>query len=45
MNDVVSEALDLAAYAIRTSSIDAALDLAPDIPAIAADADHSTRCC
>ena len=40
MNDVVREALDLAAYAIRTSSIEVALDLAPDIPAIAADADQ-----
>jgi len=40
MNDVVTEALDLAAYPIRTSSIDVVLDLAPDVPAIEADADQ-----
>jgi PAS domain S-box-containing protein len=40
MNEVVREALDLAAYPIRTSSIEVTLDLAPDIPAIAADADQ-----
>jgi PAS domain S-box-containing protein len=40
MNEVVKEALDLAAYPIRTSSIEVVLDLAPDIPAIEADADQ-----
>ncbi|MFO1305462.1 MAG: response regulator [Burkholderiales bacterium] len=40
MNDVVREALDLAAYPIRTNSIEVSLDLAPDMPAIAADADQ-----
>jgi PAS domain S-box-containing protein len=40
MNDVVTEALDLAAYPIRTSSIEVVLDLAPGIPAIEADADQ-----
>jgi CheY-like chemotaxis protein len=40
MNYVVTEALDLAAYPIRTSSIDVVLDLAPDVPAIEADADQ-----
>ncbi len=40
MNDVVTEALDLAAYPVRTSSIEVVLDLAPDIPAIEADADQ-----
>jgi two-component system NtrC family sensor kinase len=40
MNEVVKEALDLAAYPIRTSSIEVALDLAPVIPAIEADADQ-----
>jgi len=40
MNEVVTEALDLAAYPIRTSSIDVTLDLSPDIPAIEADADQ-----
>ena len=40
MNDVVREALDLAAYPIRTSSIEVVLDLATDVPAIAADSDQ-----
>jgi PAS domain S-box-containing protein len=40
INDVVSEALDIAAYALRTSSIDVTLDLAKGIPPILADADQ-----
>jgi PAS domain S-box-containing protein len=40
MNEIVKEALDLAAYPIRTSSIEVVLDLAPDVPAIEADADQ-----
>jgi PAS domain S-box-containing protein len=40
VNDVVSEALDLAGYAVRTSSIDVALDLAADVPLILADSDQ-----
>ena len=40
MNDVVSAALDITAYAVRTSSIDVALDLAKDVPLILADADQ-----
>ena len=40
VNEVVSAALDIAAYAIRTSSIEVTLDLAPDIPLILADADQ-----
>ena len=32
INDVVSAALDIAGYAVRTSSIEVALDLAPDLP-------------
>jgi two-component system NtrC family sensor kinase len=40
MNDVVLEALDITAYAVRTSSIEVALDLAKDIPLILADADQ-----
>ncbi len=40
MNEVVSAALDIAGYAIRTSSIDVALDLAEDLPLILADADQ-----
>ena len=43
MNDVVSAALDIAGYAIRTSSIEVALDLAKDIPLILADADQLHR--
>jgi two-component system NtrC family sensor kinase len=40
INDVVSAALDITAYAIRTSSIETDLDLAPDVPLILADADQ-----
>jgi PAS domain S-box-containing protein len=40
MNDVVSAALDITGYAIRTSSIEVALDLAKDIPLILADEDQ-----
>jgi PAS domain S-box-containing protein len=40
INDVVSEALDIAAYAIRTSSIEVTLDLSKQIPKILADADQ-----
>jgi C4-dicarboxylate-specific signal transduction histidine kinase/CheY-like chemotaxis protein len=40
INDIVSEALDITAYAVRTSSIEVVLDLAPDIPSILADADQ-----
>ena len=40
INDVVTAALDIAGYAIRTSSIDVTLDLARDIPPTLADADQ-----
>jgi PAS domain S-box-containing protein len=40
VNDVVSAALDITAYTVRTSSIEVALDLAEDIPPILADADQ-----
>ena len=40
INDVVTAALDMTGYAIRTSSIDLVLDLAPDIPPTLADADQ-----
>jgi two-component system NtrC family sensor kinase len=40
INDVVSAALDITSYAIRTSSIDVVLDLASNIPLILADADQ-----
>jgi C4-dicarboxylate-specific signal transduction histidine kinase len=40
INDVVSAALDITAYTVRTSSIEVALDLAGDIPPILADADQ-----
>ena len=40
INDVVSAALDMTAYTVRTSSIEVALDLARDIPPILADADQ-----
>jgi PAS domain S-box-containing protein len=40
INDIVAAALDIAGYAIRTSSIDVKLDLAPEIPLINADADQ-----
>ena len=40
INDVVSEALDITGYAVRTSGIEVAVDLAGDIPPILADADQ-----
>ena len=40
LNDVVTAALDIAAYAIRTSSIEVSLRLSSDIPLIPADADQ-----
>lgn len=40
INDVVTAALDIAAYAIRTSGIDIALDLGRDLPLVQADADQ-----
>ena len=40
INDVVTAVLDMTGYAIRTSSIDLTLDLAPAIPATLADADQ-----
>jgi len=40
INEVVTAALDIASYAIRTSSIDVALDLADEIPLVLADADQ-----
>ncbi len=40
VNEVVTAALDIAGYAIRTSSIEVTLDLAGDIPPILADADQ-----
>jgi len=40
INEVVSAALDITGYAITTSSIELELDLAPDVPAILADADQ-----
>ncbi|MEP6658246.1 MAG: PAS domain S-box protein, partial [Betaproteobacteria bacterium] len=40
MNDVVSAALDITGYAIRTSSIELTLDLSKHIPLILADADQ-----
>jgi two-component system NtrC family sensor kinase len=40
INEVVSAALDITAYAVRTSSIEVALDLADDIPSLRADADQ-----
>jgi PAS domain S-box-containing protein len=40
INDVVSAALDITGYAIRTSSIEVALDLSKNIPLILADADQ-----
>ncbi len=40
INEVVTAALDMTGYAIRTSSIDVKLDLAPDIPPTLADADQ-----
>ena len=40
INDVVAAALDIAAYAVRTSSIEVTLDLAKTLPLILADADQ-----
>jgi PAS domain S-box-containing protein len=40
INEVVSAALDITGYAVRTSSIDVELDLAKGIPKILADADQ-----
>ncbi len=40
INDVVWAALDIAGYAIRTSSIEVALDLTKDLPLLLADADQ-----
>jgi PAS domain S-box-containing protein len=40
VNEVVSAALDIASYALRTSGVEVALDLAGDIPLILADADQ-----
>ena len=40
INEVINAALEITAYAVRTSSIEVGLDLAPDIPRIHADADQ-----
>jgi CheY-like chemotaxis protein len=40
INDVISAALDITAYAVRTSSIELKLKLADNIPLIPADADQ-----
>jgi PAS domain S-box-containing protein len=40
INDVISAALDITAYPVRTSSIEVELNLAKDIPLIHADADQ-----
>jgi two-component system NtrC family sensor kinase len=40
INDVISAALDITGYAIRTSSIEVTLDLSRGIPLILADADQ-----
>jgi signal transduction histidine kinase len=40
VNEVVSAALDMTAYAVRTSNIEVAVDLAGDIPTVLADADQ-----
>jgi PAS domain S-box-containing protein len=40
INEVVSAALDITAYAVRTSGIDVVLDLADDLPPILADSDQ-----
>jgi PAS domain S-box-containing protein len=40
INEVVSAALDITGYAVRTSGIEVTLDLASDIPPILADADQ-----
>jgi len=40
INDVVTAALDMTAYAVRTSSIEVTLDLSNEIPLMLADADQ-----
>jgi signal transduction histidine kinase/CheY-like chemotaxis protein len=40
VNDVVTAALDMTAYSVRTSNIEVAVDLAGDIPTLLADADQ-----
>jgi PAS domain S-box-containing protein len=40
VNDVIAAALDITGYALRTSSIEVTVDLAPDLPPILADADQ-----
>jgi two-component system NtrC family sensor kinase len=40
INDVVTAALDITSYALRTSSVEVSLDLANDLPLIPADADQ-----
>nr|WP_246265761.1 ATP-binding protein [Aromatoleum diolicum] len=40
INEVVSAALDITGYAVRTSGIDVALDLADNLPAVFADTDQ-----
>ncbi|HKW39193.1 MAG TPA: ATP-binding protein [Burkholderiales bacterium] len=40
VNEVVAAALDMTAYALRTSNIEVAVDLADDIPLMQADADQ-----
>jgi PAS domain S-box-containing protein len=40
INEVVTAALDIAAYAIRTTGIELVLDLAPDLPLVQADDDQ-----
>jgi len=40
VNEVVAAALDIASYAIRTSSIEVLLDLSKDLPLVQADADQ-----
>ena len=45
INDVVTAALDIAGYAIRTSSIEVTLDLARDLPPCWPTPTSCTRCC
>jgi len=40
INEVVSAALDITGYAVRTSGIDVTLDLADDLPLVLADTDQ-----
>ncbi|MEO8756054.1 MAG: ATP-binding protein, partial [Casimicrobiaceae bacterium] len=40
INEVVAAALDIAAYGLRTSGVDVALDLAQGLPLVLADADQ-----